>query len=143
MTAFTASDQFARRVVSHLDAGARELPHDVTQRLRVARQQALERRRAVAAMAPRVAPTVLAAGSALVLGSPDGPTWWQRIGGLLPLIALVLGLVAVKTIQDQARASEVAEIDAALLVDDLPPAAYTDAGFLQFLKQQAEQAARD
>jgi hypothetical protein len=29
---------------------------------------------------------------------------------------------------------EVAEVDAALLADDLPPAAYSDPGFVQFLK---------
>jgi hypothetical protein len=27
-----------------------------------------------------------------------------------------------------------AEVDSALLIDDLPPAAYADPGFLQFLK---------
>ncbi len=143
MTAITASDQFARRLVAHLDDGARQLPHDVSERLRVARLQAMERRRAVAALAPQVSPSVVVQGATLALGGGEGPTWWQRIGGLLPLIALVLGLIAVKAVQDQARASEVAEIDTALLADDLPPAAYTDAGFLQFLKQQAEQATRD
>ena len=29
---------------------------------------------------------------------------------------------------------EVAEVDAALLTDDLPPAAFSDPGFVQFLK---------
>ena len=32
---------------------------------------------------------------------------------------------------------ELAEIDTALLVDDLPPAAYSDPGFVQFLRQSA------
>jgi hypothetical protein len=32
------------------------------------------------------------------------------------------------------RANELAEVDSALLIDDLPPAAYADPGFLQFLK---------
>jgi hypothetical protein len=35
---------------------------------------------------------------------------------------------------DDDRANELAEIDSALLIDDLPPAAYADPGFLQFLK---------
>jgi hypothetical protein len=32
------------------------------------------------------------------------------------------------------RASEIAAVDAELLTDELPPAAYTDPGFLQFLR---------
>jgi hypothetical protein len=35
---------------------------------------------------------------------------------------------------DDDRANELAEVDSALLIDDLPPAAYADPGFLQFLK---------
>ena len=52
----------------------------------------------------------------------------------LPLIALVVGLVAINIIQDDDRTSELAEVDAALLTDDLPPDAYADPGFVQFLK---------
>ena len=35
---------------------------------------------------------------------------------------------------DEYRANEIAEVDAALLTDDLPPTAYTDPGFVHFLK---------
>jgi hypothetical protein len=37
-------------------------------------------------------------------------------------------------VQNEHRAHEVAEVDAALLTDDLPPSAYADPGFIQFLK---------
>jgi hypothetical protein len=53
---------------------------------------------------------------------------------VVPLIALVAGLITISVMQDEDRASELAEVDAALLTDDLPPAAYTDPGFAQFLK---------
>ncbi|MBP6535945.1 MAG: DUF3619 family protein, partial [Xylophilus sp.] len=59
---------------------------------------------------------------------------WRQIASALPLIALVAGLVAINTIQDDDRLSELAEVDAALLTDDLPPDAYSDPGFVQFLK---------
>jgi hypothetical protein len=36
--------------------------------------------------------------------------------------------------QNEDRARELAEVDVALLTDDLPPAAFSDPGFLQFLK---------
>ena len=53
----------------------------------------------------------------------------------IPLIALLVGLIAITMVQNDNRAREVAEIDAALLTDDLPPSAYTDPGFVQFLKK--------
>jgi hypothetical protein len=61
-------------------------------------------------------------------------SFWNRIGAALPLIALVAGLILIHTVQNERRASEVAEVDAALLTDDLPPAAYADPGFAQFLQ---------
>jgi len=42
--------------------------------------------------------------------------------------------VTIHVIQNERRASEVAEVDAAILTDELPPAAYADPGFVQFLK---------
>ena len=57
----------------------------------------------------------------------------------MPLLALVLGLIAINVIQNENRANELAEIDAALLTDDLPPAAYTDPAFTQFLKSSSGQ----
>jgi hypothetical protein len=40
----------------------------------------------------------------------------------------------IHSAQTDRRASELAEVDAALLTDDLPPSAYADPGFVQFLK---------
>jgi hypothetical protein len=45
----------------------------------------------------------------------------------------------IHSLENDRRASEVAEVDAALLTDDLPPAAYADPGFIQFLKQSDEE----
>jgi hypothetical protein len=58
----------------------------------------------------------------------------HRIASVLPLLVLAAGLVLIHMVQTERRASELAEIDAALLTDDLPPAAYSDPGFVQFLK---------
>eukprot|EP01041_Mallomonas_annulata_P027594 gene27594-49237_t len=46
----------------------------------------------------------------------------------MPLIALVVGLLTINSVQNDNRAQEVAEVDAALLTDDLPPAAFSDPG---------------
>jgi hypothetical protein len=74
-------------------------------------------------------------GAALLnFNGDEGLNIWSRLASFLPLIALVAGLAFIQTIMDDDRANELAEVDSALLVDDLPPAAYADPGFLQFLK---------
>ncbi len=125
-------DVFGRKVAVRLEAATAELPHDITERLRAARVQALSRRKlAVMQAAPRL--TVSSGGEA-TLGFGGEPGLWGRIASILPLVALVAGLVAIDFIQNERRANEVAEVDAALLTDDLPPSAYADPGFVQFLK---------
>jgi hypothetical protein len=49
-------------------------------------------------------------------------------------VALVAGLLFINAEQNDDRARELAEVDVALLTDELPPAAFADPGFLQFLK---------
>jgi hypothetical protein len=129
----TCADRFGHRVATRLTDAAAELPHDVNERLRAARMQALARRKQVAQRSAGTAVLGRAGGAALSLGN-DGPNLWNRVASVLPLLALVAGLVLIHEIEDDRRASEVAEVDAALLVDDLPPAAYADPGFMQFLK---------
>ena len=124
--------RYGLKVTSLLSDAADELPADITERLRFARSQALSRRKVRKTEAAKVS---FAAGSTLVLGSDDeGLTWWSRIGAALPLLALVLGLFAIQTASDDQTAQEIAHIDAELLVDDLPPTAYADPGFYEFLK---------
>jgi hypothetical protein len=54
---------------------------------------------------------------------------------LLPALALTLGLIAIDQLNLTQRIEAAAEVDAALLADDLPPAAFVDPGFVEFLKQ--------
>jgi hypothetical protein len=68
------------------------------------------------------------------LGDDEGLDFWSGLAALLPLVALVAGLVVIQAVQNDDRAAELAEVDAALLTDDLPPSAYADAGFVQYLK---------
>ncbi|HEY8358162.1 MAG TPA: DUF3619 family protein, partial [Ramlibacter sp.] len=105
-----------------------------TERLRAARVRALQVRKQAAT---RTAPIVLGAGGAAALGG-EKFSLWTRIGSVLPLVALVGGLVLIHSFQADHRANEIAEVDAALLTDDLPPAAYADPGFVQFLKQSGQ-----
>jgi hypothetical protein len=79
------------------------------------------------------APVVVARGASATLAFGER-TWFNRIASVLPLVVLAAGLVMIHLAQSERRANELAEVDAALLTDDLPPAAYADPGFVQFLK---------
>jgi hypothetical protein len=129
-------DRFGRQVAARLAAGAAELPYEVSERLRAARVQAVARRKVASA---RTAGGITVSGGAAALHFGDEHIGlWARIGSALPLIALVAGLVLIHSFENDRRATEVAEVDAALLTDDLPPAAYADPGFAQFLKSSGE-----
>ena len=124
-------EQFGRRVAARLDAGTAEIPYGITERLRAARVQAVARRKAASL---RTAATVMGTGGATLGLGHENQSLWNRIASVLPLVALVGGLILIHAAQNEYRAHEVAEVDAALLTDDLPPAAYADPGFIQFLK---------
>jgi len=124
--------RFARRIVARLNDDTERLNGDVVERLRFARERALQSARLArspAAAAPRLG--ITGAGAALLGG---GSGWWVKLGSIVPLVALVCGLVLIQQWQAKAQISVAAEVDAALLADDLPPNAYSDAGFVEFLK---------
>lgn len=126
--------RFGLRVAARLSEQAEALPHDITERLRVAREQAVARARPVRATSV----TAAGAGSAtLTFGEGPGESWWWRFGALMPLAVLVAGLVVVSEWRSNEEISATAEIDAALLSDTVPPAAYADPGFVEFLKTPA------
>ena len=126
-------DRFALKLTARLSKAASDLPYDISERLRAARAQAVGMRK-VAKL--QLATTVASngAGASLTWGSSDGIGFWGRLGSVLPLVALVVGLLTINSVQTDNRAQEIAEVDAALLTDELPPAAFSDPGFLQFLK---------
>ena len=126
-------DRFGLKTASYLSAAASDLPYDISERLRAARVQAVSKRQV--AKIQTAGGVVNSGGSAaLTWGSDEGLGWWGRVGSVLPLIALVAGLLAINSFQNDSRARELAEVDSALLTDELPPAAFADPGFVQFLK---------
>ena len=134
-----AMDAYALRVTARLTQGTAELPYDITERLRAARMQALDKRKKPAALTARqtAGGTLVTANgrtAALGGGGGEGGNWWRALVSAVPLTALAVGLVFISIGQDDSLASEIAEVDAALLTDDLPPSAYADPGFVQFLK---------
>lgn len=115
------------RLAAGLNERAAALPHDISERLRAGREQALARAAQVAA-----APTVMAAAPRLVVAGGGG--FWLRVASWLPLALLVGGLVLIHEWTQREQVMAAAEIDAVLLADDLPPAAWTDPGFREYLR---------
>lgn len=127
--------RLAGRFAALLVEASEQTPRDIGERLRVAREQALQRarhaRRAAAPAAAAAAVTLGGRGAAVLGG---GPGWWQRLAALAPLAVLVVGLLAVEQVAQYEQVQAAAEIDALLLADDLPPDAYSDPGFGEFLR---------
>ena len=127
----TQQDQLGRKIAIRLHDGAETLPHDITERLKVARMQALARRKV---SKPKLVAGISSQGNALALHiNGDNRSLWNRVASLLPLLALIVGLLIIDAAQEQWGAQELADIDTELLTDDLPPSAYTDPGFVHFL----------
>ncbi|MGA8516013.1 MAG: DUF3619 family protein [Burkholderiaceae bacterium] len=122
-------DRFGLKVAARLNE--QPLPHDISERLRVARQSAMAMYKKQTVL--QTASSVSHSGGAAVLGG-DGLTWWNRIASALPLLALAAGLIVVNVMTSDNRARELAEVDVQLLTDELPPSAHADAGFAQYLK---------
>lgn len=124
--------RFGARVAAHLDEAAAALPPDIVTRLGRARQAALLH---VRHQRQTVADTVVVAPGAAAGRAPQTQPRWQRALAWMPLLAMVLGVWAIGEYQAQRRVRAAAEIDARLLTDVLPPAAYADPGFVQFLSE--------
>ncbi len=126
--------RLAARLTGGLTAAVDHLPHDVSERLRFAREQALAKAR----VARRVAP---AGGSILTGVSASGAgvlggfvPWWQRAASVVPLVMLMAGLLVIDHWAVREQVVAAADFDAQLLSDDLPPAAYSDPGFAEFIR---------
>lgn len=131
-------DSLEARVAARLAAGLNEraagVPHDIAERLRIGRQQAVlrarQRRQALAASSAVVAASRAGASASMARGGG----FWVALASWMPLAVLVAGLVLIQQWTTQEQVMAAAEIDAVLLADDLPPAAWTDPGFREYLK---------
>ncbi len=133
--------RFALRVTARLSERASRQPHAIEERLRFARQQALERAQARRkAVAVQAAAVVVADARLAVGGGPRlGGSWWERAMAMaLPLAVLVGGMALIHWNQTHAQIEAAVQIDAELLTDDLPPSAYSDPGFVEFLRKQQD-----
>jgi hypothetical protein len=129
-----AQARFGYAVAARLTEAGERLAPDIEARLAQARSLALARQRQARA---RPALTWLGRGGAAVLGTgpAEGSPWRLRLGLALALPTLLFGLYALQHFQQERFVHRIADIDTALLLDDLPPQAYTDPGFRNYLRE--------
>jgi Protein of unknown function (DUF3619) len=134
--------RFALKVAAGLREAAEQTPHDINERLKVARLQALAARKqpelqTQAANSVNVSRSGGAATASMGSGGgTSGNGWASKLVYLLPALALAIGIFAVmnnNTVQ-QPDFSALAEIDAEVLADELPPVAFLESGFAAFAK---------
>jgi hypothetical protein len=130
--------QFAYKVKLALDANLDNLSDDTLQHLAAARRVALARKK-TAPLTVRVEQPVFA--GALGNGTslpPEKPTWLGRLGVALPLLAGIVLFMGIYQHENAKRVADLAEIDAAVLSDELPLSAYLDHGFNAYLAEKGE-----
>lgn len=135
--------EFALKVRRALDEGIAQLPESITIKLAAARQAALARKKPAAVPHLAFAPALAGMG-----GQPNGQPFAApparrglaplkrlglRFGLAWPALVLVVTLIGVAYWEDQQRMVTLADIDAAMLSDDLPLNAYLDHGFHIYL----------
>jgi hypothetical protein len=124
------ADQFGRASAALLRQGSINLPSGIKDRLYAARMKALSLKKPEKV---RVQKRALASSTG-VWGSGSSNGIWDTVGWVAPLAVLVFGLIGIAQWQDDSRINDIAEVDAALLTDDVPPDAYADSGFMAFLQ---------
>lgn len=120
--------EFALRIRRYLDLGASRISTDTAGRLYQARQQALGRARVATG-------GVSLAGGGMV--SAEG--LWPALRAIFAFVALVAAIAGASLWNMDQNAAELAEVDTALLADDLPLAAFLDKGFVQWLAESSEE----
>jgi hypothetical protein len=125
----TQVDQFGHASAALLRQGTQSIPQSVKDRLYAARMKALAVRKPEKI---RIQKQVLAGTARNWTSGSNGI--WDTVGWIAPLVVLVFGLIGIAQWQDDSRINDIAEVDAALLSDDVPPDAYADSGFMAFLK---------
>jgi len=127
---------FAYKVRHALNEHADQLPEATALRLAAARRSALARKKAHAPVL--LARRQPAGPAASLLASFTSFATLGRMGVVVPLLALVAGLAGIYQYEEQQRIAEIAELDAAVLSDELPLTAYLDQGFNAYLAQRAQ-----
>lgn len=133
--------RFGLRVAAGLTERGDSLSGDIQERLRFAREQALAKAMAARAAAPAAETTVReVGGGTLALGGGDKTPRWLKAAALVPLALLLGGLLLIQHSQWYEQIRSAADLDTEMLSKPLPPAAYSDPGFREYLSENPNDA---
>jgi hypothetical protein len=132
-----ADIDFAYKVRRAMTESAENIPEPTLERLAKARELALSRQKQGNSVAALAFGGVLAGSNGT---SFSQKSWIKRLAFSLPLIVLAVGLYGIFEYEQQQQINDLAEIDAAVLVDELPPDAYVDNGFNAYLNKDNKPA---
>jgi hypothetical protein len=132
----TSDINFAHKVRHALNESLESLPASSVDKLATARKVALSRKKTGR-------PLNVFASSQVFAGRvgnfvDDRLSWIGRLGIAAPLLAGALLFVGLYQFEQQQKIRETADIDVAVLSDDLPLTAYLDHGFNAYLDSKAQ-----
>jgi hypothetical protein len=131
----TEEMELAYHIRRALDHRNQALSAATATRLAAARKIAVSRKKPEARSA-RFMLAGAAAGGSRSFRAPHA--WLQRLGVVAPLLAGLLLFVGLYQYEQQSHINEIADLDAAVLSDDLPLSAYADHGFNAFLAKRGD-----
>lgn len=124
-------DELGVRISRLLDEGAGDVAPGTRERLAVARRMALARHEELRVASRGWVPALAGSFSRITEQSVLGVRY------LVPLAALVLGLMGVVYVHTGTVLTDIADIDVGLLTDELPINAYLDQDFDSWLKRSS------
>jgi hypothetical protein len=127
---------FAYKVRHALNESADNLPASTIERLSSARKIALSRKKPESRLRAFVPRFAFAGETGRLFDAPSA--WLGRMGLAIPIVVVALGLASIYHYEQQRRINDLADIDAAVLSDDLPLSAYLDHGFNGYLANRGE-----
>lgn len=125
---------FAYKVRHALNESLDVLPASTVERLASARKSALSRKKS----GTRVISAQRVFAGQIGNFFNDPLSWMTRIGVAAPILLGLVLFVGLFQYEQQERISEMAEMDAAVLSDELPLSAYLDHGFNAYLAKRED-----
>lgn len=127
---------FAYKVRRAMTESTENIPQTTLDRLASARALALSKQKEEVPVAVLAFGGILAGNNGTSISQKS---WVKKLALALPILALIIGLYGIYEHEQQQQINDLAEIDAAVLVDELPPDAYVDNGFNAYLNKDPKE----
>lgn len=124
-------ERYAYRVRQALNHGIQDIPQAASRRLEAARHLALSKQK-------QAEPALITAGENLHAFHLNS-TYTPYLKQFLAIVALLAGMWISFYWHSFQYVNELEDVDSALLVDDLPPDAFLDNEFFQWLKDDSSE----